>query len=202
MQGVATGNVDFPLILTNASTATCRLTGYPALVGITPSGDEIPINLGHGTFFGNLVATDLSPGSSGELLLGGTDQCEAEPTTTGSRPGPTTSYTSLIIELPGRKGSVRVANHLQCGVADESQLGIAPTPPGTPQAGTLPFLQAQVQIDSQIRPGQVFHYVVVLSNEGSKPISLLPCPGYTEALYLKGGRQSCNSTRMTVDLPA
>jgi hypothetical protein len=176
--GAATGNIDTPLVLTNTGTSTCRLTGYPTLVGVTASGKEAAIDVRHGTFFGNLVPADLAPGRSGSLLIGGDDQCLAQPSSTAS-------YRRLVVELPGNDGSLSVENRLPCIPVDESQLGVEPPLPGVPLPGTLAFLNAEVQMSNQIQADHLLRYVVVLTNPGSKPVSLVPCPGYTELLVLK-----------------
>ncbi|MGD0595345.1 MAG: DUF4232 domain-containing protein [Acidimicrobiales bacterium] len=194
--GAATGNVAAPLLFTNAGASTCRLQGYPVLVGVTSAGGEVAIQAGHGTFFGNLVPTDLRPGSSGRLLLAGSDMCVGSPTTSGAGQGLRAApYRWLIVELPDGSGAVRVRNRLPCLPLFESQLGVEPPLPGTALPGTLPFLQAAAQTPAQVRAGLVMRYVIVLTNPGTMPVSLLPCPGYTESLFVEIGGQERDEQR-------
>jgi hypothetical protein len=59
-----------------------------------------------------------------------------------------------------------------------------PVPEYVPLPGTLQSLQARTLVPARVRAGRVFTYVVTLTNTGSKAVSLLPCPGYTESLGL------------------
>lgn len=178
-----------PIGLTSIGLATCRLGGYPLVYEVTAAGRRVAIAVGHGTYFGNLVATDLVRGATGYLLIAGNDLCLGLPTTSGpgaQAPG----YHRLLVELPRGRGSftVTVTRLLPCAPLDVSQFGaeaplaVSPgPPPGTPAA-----LHATLQLPSRIRGGQVLRYVVTLTNTGGQTVALVPCPGYSEAIALGG----------------
>jgi hypothetical protein len=116
-------------------------------------------------------------------------------------------FRSIVVELPDNGGSFAVTNYLPCSPIAETQLGVQPppVPEYVPPPGTLQSLQARTLAPDRVRAGRVFAYVVTLTNTGSKTVSLLPCPGYTESLglYLSGRWQveqssyelNCSSVR-------
>ncbi|HXY43875.1 MAG TPA: DUF4232 domain-containing protein [Acidimicrobiales bacterium] len=188
----ALGNVVVPVVLANAGATPCLLAGYPALVAVYSASKRRQIRAGHGTYFGNLVSADLRPGAHGELLITGNDAClNNPPPETGHPIGPqAVRFRSIVVELPGGGGSFAVKRLPPCLPIDESQLGVPPPPPSVFVAvpGTLPYLQAEIPQDIRVRAGRVLAYVVTLTNPGAKPVSLAPCPGYTESLGLYVGR--------------
>jgi len=173
--------------LTNLGRSTCRLGGYPALYGITPGGKHEAIAVGHGTFFGNLVAVDLPPGARGEFIIGGNDMCVGVPPGEVI-PRPIT-YRVLLVELPDHEGSFVTRRFPPCGPLDVSELGTEPPSAviPTPRPGTLESLQAAVTLPQGVYGGRLLSYVVTLTNPTRTPVALTPCPGYTEFLTLVEG---------------
>jgi len=43
-----------------------------------------------------------------------------------------------------------------------------------------------VQFPASVHPGAVLHYTITLSNPTKTPITLQPCPGYSEGIYASG----------------
>ena len=56
--GAAAGNLGNPIVVTNVSRSTCRLAGYPDLVGITKSGALHALAVNHSSMFGPLDPAD------------------------------------------------------------------------------------------------------------------------------------------------
>ncbi len=57
---------------------------------------------------------------------------------------------------------------------------LAPAP-GAPATATV-----RVQFPASVHPGAVLHYTITLSNPTKTPITLQPCPGYSEGIYASG----------------
>ena len=143
-----------------------------------------------------MVPGDLRPGADGELLIGGGRQCLFEPASAEPPGGPQRMpFRSIVVDLPDDEGSFSVTHFPPCSPIDDSGLGVPPPPQPdavvTPTAGTLASLQARARVPERVQAGRRLDYVVVLSNRGSKAISLMPCPGYTESLgaYVGGSWQ-------------
>ncbi len=186
--GAGLGNYVVPVYLTNIGKVTCRLSGYPTLTAIATSGERAAVKTQHGTYFGNMTAADLHPGARGEFLLAGVDACLNAPTTTV----PPIIYRAVVVGLPNNGGSITTKSFPLCGYTDgfwESQLGVTPPVPGVfvPVPGTPASLQARVELPARVEGGHVLHYSVVLLNPGSRAVTFLPCPGYTEFLTLVNG---------------
>lgn len=150
--------------------------GYPVLIGVYSASKRSKINAGHGGPE-ELVPTDLSPAAQGYLSLWGSDWCTSPQKV---------RFRSIVVELPDNGGSFIVTNHLPCSPISETQLGVPPppVPEYVPPPGTLQSLQARTLAPARVQTGRVFAYVVTLTNTGSKTVSLMPCPGYTESLSL------------------
>jgi hypothetical protein len=109
--------------ITNVGTSTCRLGGYPKLLGIR-SGHEYPLShVAHGTQEGNLYPATLAPRMSGAFVLDMSLGCNAN-----VYPLPVVDrYTGVVILLPNSHGHVRILGvplDVPCGLG-ESQLGWA-----------------------------------------------------------------------------
>ena len=112
-QGAAAGNLSNIIGIMNRGTSSCRLGGYPGLVG-TRLGHGYPLVAGRGTFFGDLSPTVLASREVGALILGTEDGCPAinQPNNLAAQRAEIAahSYSGLIIELPLHDGFVRVDN--------------------------------------------------------------------------------------------
>ena len=189
--GVGLSNEVAVIVLINVG-STCRLSGYPDLVGRTsvrPMG-LISVHK-NGTYFGNLIPVDLSTGQRGKFLLGTDVACNAlnEPTQVlNVAHARADTYHSVTIVLPNGEGSLvvpRITLDVACGL-DESELGVeAPTPsqysapPGSPQS-----LEASVTMPKSVRSGTTLRYIISLHNPDERTVAWTSCPNYTEDLLV------------------
>lgn len=189
--GAATGNLATLVVLTNTG-STCRLAGYPTLIGISHLRGRARLAAKHGTFFGNLIPTDLTKGQSGRLMLGTEDGCNALNTAGHAvieRNMKENTYAEVEIIFPRGEGSLTTTTYpfdVACGL-DESELGTyppsafgIPTPPGSPGS-----LTATVRLPRTARSGEVLTYTVSLHNPTDVAVDLHSCPNYTEAMYYR-----------------
>jgi hypothetical protein len=63
--GAAAGDLANPIVVTNVSRSTCRLAGYPDLVGIAKSGALHALAATLASMFGPLAAATSVPASLG-----------------------------------------------------------------------------------------------------------------------------------------
>ena len=186
--GAGLSHIVTSVILTNVG-STCRLSGYPNLYGATATRAPGPIAVRKsGTYFGNLVDTNLAPGQHGQLLLGTGDACPALNQSSQAQilaNQRSDTYHHVTIVLPQGRGSleVTVSVDVACGL-DESQLGArAPTPeqltspPGTPQS-----LEATVHVATSTNSATTLRYVISLYNPTRVEMIWHTCPDYTESV--------------------
>lgn len=190
-QTAASGSVFNPLVVTNVGTSTCRLSGYPQLLGITSGGRLVTLPAAHEGLTGPVDPVDLRPGEAGRLVIGTEDACQAlnQPSALAVASSVGHLFDGVEIVLPGGKGTLRVdlspvVLDTTCGVA-ESALGVAPAPPAPP-AGSLATLTATIHAPAQAASGAVLRYSVTLANPTRTTVDLGPCPTYEEALYFYG----------------
>lgn len=117
------GGAIITLAITDVGISTCRLGGYPKLLGIRGNHEYTLANVGHGTQDTALAPTTLVPRESGALILDSNDGCSAN-----VYPLPAADkYTGVVILLPNGEGRVKVLGvplWVPCGLS-ESQLGWA-----------------------------------------------------------------------------
>ncbi len=185
--GAGLGNDLTVVVFTNTGGA-CRLSGYPDLVGQRVTGTPVLLRARKtGTYFGNLVPTDLATRGRGELLLGTADGCTAlnEPSQAeDAGHARADTYASLKVILPNGVGSLSV-DHISLDVAcglDESQLGTQPPTPGEVNAppGSPQSLEAGVTVPRRVKSGTTMRYVVALYNPDRRVVTWEYCPNYTE----------------------
>lgn len=192
------------VLFTNVSSASCRVEGYPDLVGIRSDGSEVPLATQQA---GDLLPTDLDSGQAAWLQLGTGQACPAlnQPDQQAvAANAAANTYSGIVIELPDGSGSITVTGlslDTACGSIVESQIGVQlpsipfalTTPPNfEPSVDTLPTwsgipgslgnLVVQLRHSRPVRTGSVFHYEVILSNPDAAAVSFRKCPTYTEAL--------------------
>jgi hypothetical protein len=191
--GFGLGNRLTTIELTNVGT-TCRLEGYPRLLGISPRGTTPLTADDQGTYFGNTVPANLPTAAKGELLLGTDVNCSAlnQPDQAAMIANAAThTYTGVVIILPGGQGSV-VVSGLEFDTAcflDETQLGVpAPVPTYPPPRGSFEALVARIRVVHSVRWGTTLRYQLVLHNPFKAAVSILPCPNYEEVLYPTKGK--------------
>lgn len=185
----AMSNEVFLVLITNVA-STCRLSGYPDLIGRTSTRPLGALVVGKtGTYFGNLIPANLATGQRGELLLSTSSACNAlnEPSQTQNLANARAdTYHGVTIILPNGAGALSVPHiilDVACGL-EESQLGVpAPSPyqynapPGSPQS-----LEASVTMPRSVQSGRTLRFVVTLYNPASKAVSWADCPNYTELI--------------------
>lgn len=111
----------YTFAVVNIGASTCRVGGYPHLLGIR-GGHEYEIkNVSRGTQDVRLEPVVLAPRASAAFILDVSLGCNAN-----SLPYPTSDvYTGLVILLPHANGHIKVAGVpliIPCGIG-ESQLG-------------------------------------------------------------------------------
>jgi hypothetical protein len=126
--GIWTGNLDTLIAITNVSNSTCRLGGYPTLIGIRDH-QRYPLHVtSHGVLSSNLASTTLKPRMSGALIIGTGDACAALNQTNQAAidaASASHTYTGLIVDLPNNGGAITVLGvsiDTACYLG-ESQLG-------------------------------------------------------------------------------
>jgi hypothetical protein len=120
---VGAGNTLITIAVTNVGTSSCRLGGYPTLLGIR-GGHEYHVTItAHGTQDVNLHPTVLAPRMSGALILNTSIGCVP-----GGDPNAAShTYSGIVILLPHHLGIVKVPGvplYMPCDLA-VSQLGWA-----------------------------------------------------------------------------
>ena len=183
--GPAAGTVYQEVRLTNQSGRACTLSGGPtAVAGIRADGSLVTLaTVVHGDGW-NLVGpgpANLRPHRSGWVTLAYADGCPA--LISDRRAG----YKTLLIALSG--GQVRVhfpaPLNLACGLT-VSDFG-APAPPPPASTSPLNVLAATVTIPTTLTAGTTARYSVTLHNTSRQPVTLSPCPSYTQYLAVLPG---------------
>jgi uncharacterized protein DUF4232 len=180
---VGLGNRLEELVFTNLGASPCLLRGYPAISAETPAGTRRLLHpLRGGTYFGLLVPADLRPG--GHVFLDfGTSNCACR-----CEGGAPVRYRDLVFTLP-HGGSVQgrdVSISQDCFLS-MSAFGL-PARYALPRAvpGTAGALRARLRLPASVRAGSTLRFVVTLSNPAKTPVTLDPCPGFTEGIYTSG----------------
>ncbi len=180
--GAAAGNDLEGFAFTNVSRTTCLLGGRPRVTAINAAGRRVALPLSPGqTFFGPLLPADIAPGSQGFLYFGTGSACGS-----GAEQQTNTQYRALWFDLPsgGRLQSTLTLFAGSCGlVMDNLGLPAPVLPASTPSPGSPGTLDAHVDLPSTVAVGQTLRYTVSLHNPSDVPVSLKPCPSYTETLY-------------------
>jgi hypothetical protein len=206
--GAGAGNLATVVVLTNTG-ASCRLSGYPSLVGISTASGQVRLKARHGTYFGNLIPVDLAKGASGKLVLGTEDACMAlnQPNQAAvKRNAASHTYTRIVIILPNGEGSLIASTYsfdVACGLY-ESELGVVPPPPGSEVAapGSPGSLAATINLPTTARARQMLTYTVSLHNPTKVAVDLHRCPNYTEVLYAPLARRPTIRTYTLNCVPA
>lgn len=181
--GAAAGTLYERLVFTNNGPRTCLLRGYPTISALGPDGSRRKLRPHReGLTFFSLVPTNLPSGGHSLIGLATSDVCD-----NGTR-SPT-----IYREL-----SVRIANgetvHAGAGARITEVCGLylssfglpARYTPLAPAPGTPATATVRVQMPASVRAGTVLHYTITLSNPTKTPITLQPCPGYSEGIYASG----------------
>jgi len=177
------------VVLTNIG-STCRLSGFPELLGKTSFHGLRPIPIAKGfAYFGMLIPANLTTGKKGELYIGYSGECLAlnEPSQTADKANAlANTYHGVQIVLPDGKGTVAakgVTFDGACGLS-VSRLGVALPVPGviTVVPGTPETLTATLSIPASEQSGSTLKYSVTLRNPTRKIVKWTHCPNYTETI--------------------
>ena len=175
----ATGHSVTYIDLTDISSTPCRLEGYPRVVAEVPGHSPVAAEDGGGFFTSMAVEPAVvSPGSAFQLSVGTERDCPAR----YAQPGvyPTLPADGISIGVPG--GSFFVADDLdvECGITVCPYIQPAPEGP-LPPAPPAFALQPEVASEPiEVPPGATFVFKIILSDLSGQPVSLSPCPWYTE----------------------
>ena len=191
----ATGPMAGAITATDASQHDCLLDGSPQLVQLrsdtailTPITFEAATEAGPGSQPGSGAdPVLLRPGEQAGAFLLWEDWCR-----------PTGPVTSLLVTLPGG-GSPLVATpgapdstigstpRCDTPTADSTLTAFAfvPVEPPEPSFGPQP-IAVSLSVPSTTTAGGDLAFTVSLTNEGSQPIPLTPCPTYREGLIIDG----------------
>jgi hypothetical protein len=165
----------FTVRLTNAGRTICRLSGYPTLAAFDPPEKRLALDISHSD---EVVPANLEPGATGEFAVwGGT--CIGGTTT------PFAPAKELVIELPHEGGVVDTSDPPTClaGTALEvTQLGELARTATEPLPRNLSSTFPDIFVSPSVTGGRVLHYTLSIQDWSSRPVSLLPCPGYVEIL--------------------
>lgn len=118
---VYAGGALITVAVVNVGQSTCRLGGYPKLLGIRGGHEYALKDVRHGTQDVSLQPANLAPRQSGALILDIELGCNANVTPTPAAD----QYSGVVLVLPGGNGHVRINGvhvDLPCGLG-ESQLG-------------------------------------------------------------------------------
>jgi hypothetical protein len=121
------GGSSFWIALIDIGSSSCRLSGYPQILGINRSRLQLLPIAHHGSQYGNPTPLKLSFEKGGFLILGTGSDCNALNTTNAAikRNEAKYSYSDLYIVLPGRNGRVMIPGatiDIACGLS-VSRLG-------------------------------------------------------------------------------
>ncbi|MCW2570967.1 MAG: hypothetical protein JWO88_1025, partial [Frankiales bacterium] len=183
--GAAAGNLSTPVVLTNASSTPCSLSGYPtSLVGIRSDRTRRTLRPMHGTMFDFETArpADLRSGQHTELIIATSSGCEAL-----NHPPPATGdpYVKVRIGIPGGGTlSAPAAFDASCGVG-VTTFG-SPAPPEPDPVSSYPGLVGHMQRPDRVQAGTTLHYSVTLTNTAPTLVRLEPCPVYQESYFVAG----------------
>jgi hypothetical protein len=118
-RAVGLGNTNLRVTLRNTSAAACWADGYPTVAGITNDGRAVPLDVDHGSYFGDPGhGGPLTPGAAARVNLSGGNACES------AAHGTVVVYRSFRLGLSD--STVEVANpglDAACGLS-VSEIGV------------------------------------------------------------------------------
>jgi hypothetical protein len=184
-EGAASGTRFYAVQLTNVGNSTCTLAGSAEVVATDAATDARgPLELRSDDFLNpeskEFPAT-VAPGEKATLSLVTASGCEG-----GAN---MITYRNVVLVLPFRRYNLT-------GLVLETSCLLAVSPwfrfvePYTlpPRFGQL---RAGIEAPATVRAGGTLEYVVTLRSTGS-PVTLDPCPGYSQMLFKSGGNYALN----------
>ena len=201
---VGAGQVTQYIVLTNAGSGACTLSGAPStLTGVRADGSQTTLASGSANTnqeFDLIGPANLQPGQSAQVAISTTDMCSAAVT------GGTDDYTAVMLGI-GPSGDVEVSLssghplNVICGAAGVRAYG-------TPQTATdqisspLNGLTATAAMPAMLIAGTTAIYTVTLQNTKDQPVALSPCPSYSEFISPLGTRPGSSSLQYFLDCQA
>lgn len=179
LRGVNGGFVGTLVTFRNVSPSACVLTGYPHTRATEPGRRDVTARTGSVYQLSTDVSENMNSGASTQLIVETGRYCDANPGG-GAAAVP---YRHLAIDLPGggtthlTTGGTRALN-LVCGLRVSRFFVRQPDQAEaiSPVAG----LRVRLRLPATVRAGTTLEYVAELDNTTTGPISLHPCPSYTQ----------------------
>jgi hypothetical protein len=175
----ATGHYLLEVDIVSVASTSCGLEGYPQVVANVPGGSPDVAAHGGGTFtHGAILPVVVAPGATLAIIMGTERDCPAR----YANPAvyPQRASDSVSVTMPGGGAVVVPASQdVLCGfsVAPFHQ----PAPVGPPPAQPPAFaLQPLLRAPKSVPAGTTISYTVTLPNVTERPVSLVPCPWFTE----------------------
>jgi hypothetical protein len=184
---VATGNVTMPVLLSNQSSSTCVLDGFPDIAVLDASGGVLAQaagTTGRGTYFpdGAVVPILLRSGGQATMNVSWYDCTHPQ-------------ASQLALDLPDKGGRLLVPfpvsgryfalcdtdpHYSSLSRGHFSPVGVETSP----APSYIPF-NATIETPPSAKAGSTLTYFVTLRNRGTAAYVLTPCPDYIEILGLK-----------------
>jgi len=123
--GVWTGNLDTLVFVTNASNSTCRLEGYPLLIGLRGNHRYALRVTSHDVVANGLAPVTLAPRMSGAIIFGTGDACPLLNQIDNGAVAAAHTYPDVVMTLPNGGGTITVlgVNLDTACYLSETQLG-------------------------------------------------------------------------------
>jgi hypothetical protein len=173
----AAGHVYTDVVVRNASASACTLSGAPGFSSLS----------GNAGSSGGGVTHDGSKGPDGQTPATIKPQQVAHVTLDAQHGCYSTERTYTHVELVLKDGyTVAIPDTLTstCPLV-VSDWYVVPSEVGTANGGQQPFEHLTAAIEGApltVDPGSTLDYTVVLTNRGTRSVSVSPCPAYTERL--------------------
>lgn len=169
--GAYRGMATQELLLTNHGQEACFLPGAPAAVVFLNDGSRRQVAAGAGPAVASRL--DLGVGQTARLLIGTPGTC------TGAGHPQVGSRVDLTLSSGEKLSVSNTWVNVECGspVVIAFTAGMVPSA-SVPASG----LSATISAPSSVVRGSVLQYFITLKNPTGRPITLSPCPSYTETL--------------------
>ena len=174
----ASGHIMYGYQLTNISSRTCLLAGYPGVVATEPGHASVAAS--QGTYVPDTGPPgDVAPGASSDLTIEVVSSCDA--------PSTFTTYHHVVVTLPGGGDIVLsgLSLTLACGLHVGAFALPVPLPEPVTSANPIAAITASLMVaPQQLEAGTTAIYAAVITNPTDAVITLDPCPNFLQ--YLSG----------------
>jgi hypothetical protein len=165
-------------LLTNVSTKTCALTGYPVVTAETTTGQVTPVAPTGEDFFPDqgFAPYAIPPGSGVyfNLIVAEPGLCATSMPVNGKYPNMPT-YQNIRVYFIDRSIEIPTQPYQSCGQGVDAYLDQEVLP----ETAQLKTLVASIHMPPTVRPNSEVHYTVTLKNPTSHPVVLSACPVYS-----------------------